>query len=213
MSDPWTFGWTQLLAIIGLLMTAGISFAGLRTFGKWRRESIEDRRIEAAIDALSIAYQSKYVFENIRGPMIFGYEYEEMPVSPGESESRRGRRGGYYAVLKRIERNREFFESVWKIQPRVMALFGREAENIFGLLHEARRNIEVSAGLLFAHFDEEAEGRENEDTKRLRRRQRQDVSWAEDLDETESKVPAKLLSFRERMEALCRPVVERGYKT
>jgi hypothetical protein len=213
VNDAWLFGWTQLLTIVGLGMTGVISFTGLRTFGKWRRESIEERRIEAAIDALSIAYHSKYVFDNIRGPMIFSYEFVDMPIRHGESDQKRAQRGEFFAVLKRIERNKEFFDSVWKIQPRVMALFGPETEGIFLQLHEARRNIEVSAGLLFQHYVDELELGRNADTKRLRDRQKADINTAyADFEETGSKVSAKLEAFRDRMEVLCRPVVERGYR-
>lgn len=177
MENPWAFGWTQVLTIIGLAMTAIISIAGLRTFSKWRRENIEERRIEAALEALSIAYQSKYVFQNIRGPMIFAYEYQEMPNRPGEPEDRRATRGEFYAVLKRIENHKDFFESVWKIQPRMMALFGSKTEEIFLELHKARQQVEVSAGLLLQHFVEELDGPRNADTKKLRDKQRADINW------------------------------------
>ena len=57
--DPWAFGWTQLFTIAGLLMTGGFAIAGLRTFDKWRREILEEKRIDIAFEALSIAYESK----------------------------------------------------------------------------------------------------------------------------------------------------------
>ena len=110
MENPWAFGWTQLLMIAGLVLTGVVSLLGLRTFGKWRRETIEARRIEAAVDALSLAYQTRWIFENIRAPIIYPYEYEEMPERAGEPEDRRASRGKYFAVLKRVERNSEFFQ-------------------------------------------------------------------------------------------------------
>ena len=54
MTDPWAFGWTQLLTIGGLVLTGIVSTFGLRTFGKWQRETIEERRIEVAVEALSL---------------------------------------------------------------------------------------------------------------------------------------------------------------
>jgi hypothetical protein len=71
MSDPWAFGWTQLLTIIGFTITLGIAVTGFRTFGRWKREKLEERRIEVALDALALAYESKYVFSNIRSPATF----------------------------------------------------------------------------------------------------------------------------------------------
>ena len=49
--DPWVFGTNQLLTAIGFLITAAIAIATFRTFGRWLREKIEERRIEAAIDS------------------------------------------------------------------------------------------------------------------------------------------------------------------
>jgi hypothetical protein len=51
-----------VLTIIGFGITVAFGIAGFRTFRKWKREQIEERRIETAIEALSLAYQSKYVF-------------------------------------------------------------------------------------------------------------------------------------------------------
>ena len=211
MENQWVFGWTQLLTIAGLALTAVISIFGFRTFGKWRREAIEERRIEAAVDALSLAYQSKWVFENIRAPVIFPYEYEDMPERPGEPEERRSARGKYYAVLKRLERNSDFFKGMWNVQPRVMALLGAETERIFRELHEARRQIEVSAGLLYRDFSNEVGAELTEDTKKLREQQREDIDWAEAaIREDGDRIGAKLTVFLRGIEMLCRPVVERG---
>ena len=46
--------------VIGL-----VGFGGFRTFGRWRREHIEERRIEIAFETLSIAQESNFVFERI----------------------------------------------------------------------------------------------------------------------------------------------------
>src|SRR3977135_893872 len=58
---------------------------------------------------------SKYVFEHIRNPFTRSYEYADMPQIEHQSEEDRHRRGTYYAVLKRIEFNKAFFEHVWEI--------------------------------------------------------------------------------------------------
>jgi hypothetical protein len=44
-ANPWEFGWTQVLTIIGFAITIAIAIGGFRTFGRWKRELIE-RRIE-----------------------------------------------------------------------------------------------------------------------------------------------------------------------
>jgi hypothetical protein len=59
MSNPWEFGWTQLLTVVGFGITTVIAFSGFRTFGRWKREKVEERRIEIALDALALAYESR----------------------------------------------------------------------------------------------------------------------------------------------------------
>jgi hypothetical protein len=212
-ANPWEFGWTQLLTIAGLSMTGVISICGLRTFDRWKREKLEERRIEVALDALSIAYHTKYIFDYIRGAMVFPYEWEEMPERPGEPEDRRAMRGQYFAVLKRMEKTKEFFDSVWKVQPRVMALFGQDVEAIFLKFHEARRQIEVSAGLLWQDASRDFERVLDEDDKKLKAQQRADICGAYGSRAAEGdRVGAQLQSFRNEIESLCRPVVERGYR-
>ena len=61
INDPWAFGWTQVLTLVGFLITIVIAISGFRTFGRWKRERIEERRIDIAFDALSVAAESKIV--------------------------------------------------------------------------------------------------------------------------------------------------------
>ena len=49
MSDPWAFGWTQLLTLIGFAITIGIAAGGYQTFSRWKRQKIEERRISSAM--------------------------------------------------------------------------------------------------------------------------------------------------------------------
>jgi hypothetical protein len=151
VNDPWAFGWAPLLTMVGLVLTAIIAIFGFRSFGRWKREQLEERKIEIAFKALDITYQSKWVFENIRSPLVNDYEWDDMPPGGGP---RRSAKGEYYAKLKRINAHDEFFKSVWEIHPKCMAVFGTEVEEIFLLLHKARRDIEVAAQMLMHHVDD-----------------------------------------------------------
>lgn len=148
MADPWAFGWTQLLTLLGFAITIIIAFGGFRTFDRWRREKLEERRIEIAFDALTIAHETQFVFQNIRSALAEGYEWADMPQWDGDTEDRRLRRGPYFAIIKRLNANSKFFERVWSIQPKCMALFGQPVEQTFMKLHQARRHIEVAAQML-----------------------------------------------------------------
>jgi hypothetical protein len=211
MSDPWAFGWTQILTMSGLALTALIAMFGFRTFGRWKREKLEERRIDVAFDALVIAYETKFIFGHIRNVMSYGYEWADMPVREGESEDKRQRRGSYYAIFKRIENNREFFDRVWKIQPRCMAVFGRHIESTFVKLHQARRSIEVAAQMLSEEIDDPLRTNDQE-TRELYRQFRRDI-WDHGGYEKEKDAVGKLLlEFENELESAARPIIDREFK-
>jgi hypothetical protein len=80
--------------------------------------------------------------------MSFEYEWKDTPETLGDTEDMRRQPGSFYAVLTRIENNKDFFERAWKAQVRCGALFGQEAEDAFLLMQKARRQVEVSAQML-----------------------------------------------------------------
>jgi hypothetical protein len=218
--NPWEFGWTQLLTLIGLAMTLFISILGLRTFEKWKREKLEERRIEIALDALSMAYQAKDVFESIRRPIVSSHEYEDMPEIPEEADDARGARGEPFAVSRRLEKNKEFFDSISQLQPRVMALFGPEAEDTFEILVRATRTVALSAWLVWAiaatkEVDREKVLAELEDDTSLAQH-RANIFWPqleeEASEKTEDLVGKEIEEFVEEIEKLCRPTVTRHYR-
>jgi hypothetical protein len=86
------------VAIAAFVITTILAIAGLRTFDRWKREKVEERRIETAIDALALAYESKIVFRSIRSPHSNQLEHKNMDVKEGESDDDRQQRGAYWAV-------------------------------------------------------------------------------------------------------------------
>jgi hypothetical protein len=52
MNDPWAFGWTQLLTIVGFAITISIALGGFQSFARWQRQKFEEKRIDTAVDAL-----------------------------------------------------------------------------------------------------------------------------------------------------------------
>jgi hypothetical protein len=136
-----------LVALIGLGISAVLAIAGLKTFSRWQREKVEERRIETAIDALALAYESKIVFRSIRSAFSNEVEYKDMPVKEDESADKRSSRGAYWVVGKRINDNRDYFERVWKLQPIVMAIFGEHMKRFLesfttrGLQSRSRRKL------------------------------------------------------------------------
>jgi hypothetical protein len=66
--DPWTFGWTQLSTLAWLIISVVVSNLGLRTFGKWKQEKVEELRMDISLEALSIACESQGVFASLGAP-------------------------------------------------------------------------------------------------------------------------------------------------
>ena len=143
--DPWAFGWTQLLTIIGFGITVSIAVGGFQTFGRWRRQQIEERRIDIAFEALSIAQESKFIFDRIRASNGSESEWRSMAIKPGETEQDRAMRGGSYAILVRMEAARDYFERVSRLQPKAIAVFGTAVERAFERLNRAAGYVHESA--------------------------------------------------------------------
>jgi hypothetical protein len=208
-NNVWAFGWTQLLTILGLLITVSIATIGFRTFNKWRREKIEERRIEVAFEALEIAYQTKFVFQNIRSPVAEGWEWANMERRNGETDDAFNRRGPFYATFERIKANKDFFQRAWTAQPRCMAVFGSDIENTFLKLHRARRHVEVAAQMLAQRQTEHYGGPNDQATRELYEQLRRDMSDHGDFEPERDRVARLIREFISEVEAAARPLVDR----
>jgi hypothetical protein len=209
MASPWAFGWTQLFTILGFFLTTAIAIGGFRTFGRWKREKIEEKRIDAAVDALTLRHEVDLIFDDIRAPMTVSYEWDDMPAFASDDEQKRRQRGPHYAVLMRVKRSKEFFERAIKLQIKCAALFGAETGEAFLLIQRARREIEVSADILIR--DPEPTVR-SEDNNRFWEKMRGDLSTGLNAAfKRPDPVGDKLTAFKDHAEKVCRPVVYRGF--
>jgi hypothetical protein len=209
MSDPWAFGWSQVFTIIGFAITIVIAVGGFRSFGRWQREQIEEKRIDTAVDALVLIREAKWVFDNIRSPMSFDYEWKDMPKTEGEDDALRRTKGSYFAILKRVQFHREFFDRAYKLQIRCGALFGQSADDALLLLQKARREVEVSAQMLVRDPVPQVG---NESNRRTWDKFRTDV-WAGygEVHTTRDTVSEKLEECSALVETICRPVLDRHF--
>ena len=191
------------------MLTGGIAIGGFRTFARWKKEKIEEKRIDISIEALALMHESKFIFEHIRGPMSFQSEWDDMPINKGDTEAQRRSRGSFYAVLKRIEGHREFFDRAWKLQVRCAAIFGPKIEEAFLLLQKARREVEVSAEMLMRDPYPTYESEDNLETwEGFREDVWGGVAAAARHPDRGGK---KLADFSEAIEKQCRPIVDQGF--
>jgi hypothetical protein len=210
MNDPWNFGWTQLLTIVGMAITVIIAIGGFGTFARWKREKIEESRIDVALKALALAYESTIVFDEIRSPLRSDFEWEKMPNN-NESLDRRRARGSHWTVLKRIDDRKDFFNRLWALQPTFMAVFGPETETIFSKLHGARNRIQYSAGTLISDVGIDHDP-SNQDMRNFYRQLRVDISCSRDEAGREGDAVGRMiLEFRSGIEDLARPIVDREF--
>jgi hypothetical protein len=209
MNHPWAFGWTQLLTIMGMIITTTIAIAGFRTFGRWQREQIEARKIELSLEALSLAYESKAVFDHIRTRVFYKGEGADVPEKLEESPEHKRQREPFFAVLKRIEASNDYFKRIWALQPKFIAVFGEKTEEIFDHLHKARRDIEVTASVVV--FEDEPFDPNDPAYKEDLKRYRTTIFGPMRRGDADP-VAEKLDDFRKRIDQLCRPVVDRTYR-
>lgn len=202
-SDPWAFGLNHLLTLIGFAITASVAYAGFTTFEKWKRERIEERRIDIALEAMALAYEAAFVFDSIRSPMSFSIEWSEMKGV--DDPSKRRAAGPYYAILRRIDQNKDYFDRIWKMQPRFMAVFGKDTADIFKQLHQARRNIEVSAEML---MEDVIRGVLDKDVN-FRKELKADIWGGRKND----KIAPLIDAFVAGVEKHCQPVIAHRYAT
>lgn len=186
-----------------------IAYFGFKSFRRWKRGQLEERRMEVAFRALKLAYQSTFVFENIRSPLVESYEWADMPQRPGEDESKWHLRGTYYAILKRIERNQEFFKAVWEVQPACMAMFGVKIEDTFLELHKARKGIEVACQMLHSHINDVP--MIPDPNKALWEQLRADIyAGLGEFAPEGDRVGKRLVTFKGGIDKVCLPVIKRG---
>lgn len=201
MSDPWAFGWTQIFTLFGFAVTIAIAVGSFRTFNRWKREKIEEKRLEIALEALSLAYEAQMVFEDIQRRFVAEYEWADMP-SESLSVSERERRQSLYAVIGRMGRHVEFFERSLRLQPRFMAVFGRDTDGIFKKLYRARNNIQASIEVLISLSDPTI------DDEQLIAQMRAEV-WNLSGPKVKEPLTKKLVrEFQDDIERICLPLVE-----
>jgi hypothetical protein len=164
--------------------------------------------MEIAFEALSIAYESKFVFDDIRVRLIRSFEYEDMP-SKDISDAEKQRRSGFYAVMKRIRERGEFFDRVLVLLPKFLAVFGKQNEETFLKVLKARNEIYSACESLIWDLGDPKRGTEEYD---LYLQLRANVWGHESNVVKEPRRATKMIEeFQTGIERLCQPFVDREF--
>jgi len=201
------------VALIAVIVTGSFAFAGLKTFDRWKREKLEEKRIDVAIEALAIGYEAQLVFEVIRSRLLRASEYSDMKIDgmAAGSDQLSQQLSGPYVILKRLEAQQPFFNKALTVEPKFVALFGRDKEEVFERLLLARRQLISTAEALIADYRTELDpGDTGGRTQRVKWR-KQIFASPGTLD-PEDEVGKLLQKFQDEIEKLCRPIVDRSFK-
>jgi hypothetical protein len=132
-----------------------------------------------------------------------------VPEQAGESDEHKRQRQSFFAVLQRIEASSDYFTRVWALQPKFVAIFGERFEDIFDQLHKARRELQAVASTMV--FEGEPFDREDLSYKEELKGYRTTIYGPMRRGDADP-VAEQLDGFRKRIDALCRPIVDRTYR-
>ncbi len=195
-----------VVSLLGIVAATVGVISGFKSFEKWKREKLEERRIDVALEGLAIARESKYVFARIRNPNGFEGEWRSMPVREGESESDRSRRGTSFAILVRLKTDQDFFDRVSRFLPKAVALFGDMVESVFERLELTESLVRDAAVQLTWQLPVHPEKPSKEDFDQ--RMQLRAYLWA-GFGGEKDRVENELQAFRSETEHFFRKVIKR----
>lgn len=143
-------GWATLVGAGVVIYAARV---GANTFTAWKRQKVEERRMDAAERILTLAYRLRYNFADVRRRGIFGYETAAaeqkldgaMPEWRNREKSEQERLTTAQTILNRLTGHRADWEQAWELKPVALALFGPEVEADLHRFWEQYVAIEVSA--------------------------------------------------------------------
>lgn len=106
------------------------------------------RKQDLAEEVLAGFYEVARMIPAIRSPASYSHEGKSRPAQDGEEEATASLRNAYYAIIERLDRNREAISKLMSKQFRARALFGTEAAAPFEELNDIVGRITVSAQML-----------------------------------------------------------------
>lgn len=122
--------WAGALAVVYAART------GANSFDLWRRQKIEERRIEVAERILSLAYRLADDAQAIVSRGYFGHEYDDAEKKLDNEQdgwrmfddAKQKRMRSAQAYMQRLVRHESEFKEVWTLKPTALAVFGKSVE-------------------------------------------------------------------------------------
>jgi hypothetical protein len=126
-------GWATLAGAVAVVYAAR---TGANTFGAWKRQKQEERRMDAAEKILTLAYRLKRNLTSVRNPGMLGYEIETAKEKlsghdwyDALTEAQKAKAQTAQAILLRLIRYQEDWDKIFELMPIALALFGEPVES------------------------------------------------------------------------------------
>jgi len=133
---------------VGALLVAGAAFLGLRT---WKKQLHGTKNQALAEECLTNAYQLQYMIEDIRRPLAWHSEMDQVQALPGESEEARARRAAWGVIEVRFANHAEQYAAIAATRFKLQALLGKDARVAFEtLLSSVARVRRAAVGVVDA---------------------------------------------------------------
>lgn len=163
------------------------------------------RKVELAEVLVANFLQAHDVIRAVRSPGAYLEEGAERERQPNEDDNQRRTMDTYYVPLARLSRNSEFISGLMSKRYQARALLGSETDQAFQLIHEVIVEIQVSAQSLIRSV---SRGQKPYERNESHWQRCESAIW-EGLAETDT-ISTRVQSAIERIEAICRPILERG---
>ena len=136
-----------LITIKELSLLIGI-WVAIYGIDSWRREHTGKRQIELAEETLALFYEARDAIANIRHPVSWGSEDNDIERGESESDKDYEARKRANIVFSRYKEHQELFNKIHSMRYRFMAQIGKDESVPFDELRGLVNKIFISARML-----------------------------------------------------------------
>lgn len=136
---------SEAIAVVATTVTTMLALYGIDA---WRREHTGKRRIELAEDALALFYEAADVVAQIRSPISFGHEHQDLVRGDAETDAEFEARKRASIVFVRLAPHTELFSRLHAMRYRFMAQIGKDKAQAFVDLRVIVNEIQSAAHML-----------------------------------------------------------------
>jgi hypothetical protein len=130
---------------VSLLIGIWVAIYGIDS---WRREHTGKRQIELAEETLALFYEARDAIANIRHPVSWGNESDDIERGERESDKDYDARKRANIVFTRYSKHQELFNKIHSMRYRFMAQIGKDESVPFDELRGIVNEIFLSARML-----------------------------------------------------------------